>query len=154
MINESTARKYCKDDISKIENYEKAVNDITQKWEIHHRTEIWWNCTAKELIANDCYYHRKACELIFLTKAEHTRLHMKGKAFTAEHRQKISATMKVNHVPVNGKNNPMYGKHHSEASKAKMTDSHKGKSLSAEHRLKIAEAMKAYCVRRRQGGNE
>lgn len=29
MINEKSARKYCSEDISKIENYEQAVNDKT-----------------------------------------------------------------------------------------------------------------------------
>lgn len=154
MIDERQAHRYCKEDISKIENYDKAMADTTQTWDIHHRTEIWWNCSAKELIKNECYYHRKACELIFLTKGDHTRLHHKGKPKSSEHRQKLSAALKVNHVPANGKNNPMYGRHHSEASKAKMTDSHKGKSFTDEHRLKISEAMKAYFERRRQGGNE
>lgn len=66
MINESLARKYCKEDISKIKN-----------------------CSAKDLIENDCYYNRKACELVFLTKAEHTRMHLKGKHHTEESRRKL-----------------------------------------------------------------
>jgi len=40
MINEQYAKRYCCEDISKIENYEKAVNDDTQTWDIHHRLEI------------------------------------------------------------------------------------------------------------------
>lgn len=39
MINEINVHSYCKEDISKIENYELAVND-TEMWECHHRTEI------------------------------------------------------------------------------------------------------------------
>ena len=89
MINERYVRKFCKDDISKILNYDKAVADTTQTWDCHHRTEIWWNCTKKELIENECYYNRKACELIFLTHAEHIRLHM-----TAERRQMLSKLKK------------------------------------------------------------
>lgn len=77
MIHEINAWAFCKDDISKIENYDKAVADTTQSWDCHHRTEIWWNCTSKELIDNECYYHRPAKELLFLTHAEHSKLHNK-----------------------------------------------------------------------------
>ena len=79
MIDEYRAKLYCKEDISKIKNYEQAVNDTTQTWECHHMTETWWNCTRQELIDNECYYNRKACELIFLTSVEHRSLHMKDK---------------------------------------------------------------------------
>lgn len=75
MIKEMNAYAFCKEDISKIENYEEAMNDNTQSWDCHHRTEIWWNCTSQELIDNECYYHRPAKELIFLTHAEHSKLH-------------------------------------------------------------------------------
>lgn len=75
MIKEMSAYAFCKEDISKIENYEQALNDKSQCWDCHHRTEIWWNCTSQELIDNECYYHRPAKELIFLTHAEHSKLH-------------------------------------------------------------------------------
>lgn len=78
MINEQHAHLFCKEDISKIENYYKAIADTTQTWHLHHRTEIWWNCSKKELIENECYFNRKACELIFLTPSEHSRLHNTG----------------------------------------------------------------------------
>ena len=139
MINESRVKKYCKEDLSKIENYDKAVADTTQIWDLHHRTEIWWNCTAQELIDNECYYNRKACELIFLTHAEHTRLHnmhmsedrrikmsgsMKGKNVgkfpSEETRRKISEARK-------GKT-PFKGHHHSEEAKQKLSAARKGKS--------------------------
>lgn len=94
MIDERRAKLYCKEDISKIENYDKAIADTTQTWHCHHRTEIWWNCTRKELIENECYYNRKACELIFLTPAEHKSLHHKGKHFSAEFRKKMSKANK------------------------------------------------------------
>ena len=142
MIKENNAHRYCKDDISKIENYDKAIADNTQTWEIHHRTEIWWNCSAKELIENDCYYHRPAKELIFLTKAEHRRLHHKGKTcapFTAEHRRKLSDAKK--------------GKYLSTEIRQKMAAAKKGTHHSEETRKKISEARKAYLERHRQGGN-
>ena len=115
MINEKQARKYCKEDISKIKNYDLAIADTTQVWHCHHMTETWWNCTAKDLIENECYYNRKACELIFLTKAEHNRLHNKGVHLTEEHRRKISKSLKGGHV-------------HTAESKRNISEAHKGKT--------------------------
>lgn len=124
MINEKQARKFCKEDISKIKNYEKAIADTTQTWDCHHMTETWWNCSAKDLIENECYYNRKACELIFLTHAEHIRMHKKG-------------------------NQNMKGKHHSEETRRKISDANKckpgfwkGKHLSEETKRKMTEAQK------------
>ena len=90
MINVNCAKSFCKEDISTIENYDKAIADTTQTWHCHHRTEIWWNCSKKDLIDNECYYNRKACELIFLTPSEHLRLHNKDKVLSIETRRKIS----------------------------------------------------------------
>ena len=114
MINEKQARKFCKEDISKIKNYDKAIKDTTQTWVCHHMTETWWNCTAKELIENECYYNRKACELIFLTRSEHVRLHCKGKVLTEEHRKKIADSL--------------VGHQHSKESIKKMSAAFKGKT--------------------------
>lgn len=149
MINESQAKKYCKEDISKIENYDKAFADTSQTWDVHHRTEIWWNCSKQELIENECYYNRKACELIFLTHAEHRRLHMKGmqshmkgRTVTDDTRRKISESMK-------GKDPWNKGKTMSEEHRKKLSEAMKcennhnfGKHFSEEHRRKISEAMK------------
>ena len=159
MTNEKQAKIYCKEDISKIENYEAAMNDTTQTWHCHHRTEIWWNCAAKDLIDNECYYNRKACELIFLTTSEHRKLHNKCKHHSEEICRKISESRL-------GKKNPFYSKTHSEETRRKMSEakkgkspwnkgrpasidardkmskSHKGKKLSEEHRKKIADAAK------------
>lgn len=114
MINERQARKFCKEDISKIKNYDKAIADTTQTWHCHHMTETWWGCTAQDLIDNECYYNRKACELIFLTREEHVRLHKKGIPFTEEHCRKISASLN--------------GHKHSKESIKKMSAAFKGKT--------------------------
>ena len=126
MIDEYKAKKYCKEDISKIENYDKAIADTTQTWDCHHRTEIWWNCTKKELIENECYYNRKACELIFLTHSEHRQLHMKGRTVTDETRRKISEARK--------------GKHHTAETRCKMSKANR--NISDETRRKMSEAHK------------
>ena len=114
MINEKCAREYCKEGISKIKNYEQAVNDTTQVWDCHHMTETWWNCTAKELMDNECYYHRKACELIFLTHAEHTRLHRKGNKHSEETRRKIGEARKGKPAPNKGKTTSVFGEAYKE----------------------------------------
>ena len=134
MINIRNVKRYCKEDISKIKNYEQAIADKTQTWVCHHMTETWWNCTAQELIENECYYNRKACELIFLTPAEHKSLHNKGKKHSAETRRKISESHK--------------GKILSEETKRKLSEAnkgntyHKGKILSEETKRKLSEAHK------------
>ena len=135
MIDERRARRYCKEDLSKIKNYAKAIADTTQVWDCHHMTETWWNCSKQELIDNECYYNRKACELIFLTRAEHNRLHNKGLTRSEETRKKMSEATK-------GENNPMYGKTRSEETRRKMSESQKGRTFSEETRQKLSEAHK------------
>ena len=135
MIDTYRAKRFCKEDISKIENYDKAISDDTQTWHCHHRTEIWWNCSKKDLIANECYYNRKACELIFLTPAEHKSLHSKGKIVSEETKQKMSKAQK--------------GKPRSKVSIKKRSETVKGRHLSEETRRKISEAMKKYNAKKK-----
>lgn len=79
---------YCKDDITKIENYEEAKADGFNGWQLHHRLETHTSdgelrkvdLLAKELIALDMYYNRPAEELILMTAKEHRRLHQCGKS--------------------------------------------------------------------------
>ena len=121
MINKNLAIKYCKNDISLIENYDKAIADTTQVWHCHHRRETIYS--AKELIDIGEYYNRPACELIFLTPNEHHKLHNLGKHHSEESLKKMSEKKK-------GENNPMFGKHLSEETKKKMREAHKGKHFS------------------------
>ena len=120
MINENKVKKFCKD-YTKIENYEEAVNDTTQTWECHHILgEI---LTRQQLKDHDFYYDVPPCMLKFVTKAEHRRLHFKGKKrapFTEEHRRKLSEAKK---------GNPGFwkGKHLSEETKKKLSESKKGR---------------------------
>lgn len=139
MINEKQARKYCKEELSKIKNYDKAIADTTQTWHCHHMTETWWNCSVKDLIENECYYNRKACELIFLTHTEHRRLHQKGKKYSEESCRNISKALK--------------GKTKSEEHKRKLSEALKGKEpwnkgkqniYSDETRKKMSEAKKGH----------
>lgn len=135
VIDTYRAKKFCKEDLSKIENYDKAISDDTQTWHCHHRTEIWWNCTKKDLIDNECYYGRKACELIFLTPAEHKSLHSKGKIVSEETKQKMSKAQK--------------GKPRSKESIKKRSETVKGRHLSEETKKKISEARKIYLAKKK-----
>ena len=154
MIDKKRAIKYCKNDISLIENYDKAIADKTQVWHCHHRRETIFS--KSDLIEIGEYYNRPACELIFLTKSEHTRLHnlgkpsgMKGKHHSEESRKKMSESQK-------GENNPRFGKHHSAESRNKISEAkkgennpmfgkpawNKGKHPSEEARKKMSESKK------------
>lgn len=117
MICLREVRRYCKE-YWLIENYDQAMADTTQTWHCHHRHEIDWNMTPKELIAIGCYYDVHYSELIFLTPEKHMRLHRtgkvgywkdkvghwRGKHHTEETKQKISDALK-------GENNPNYKYH-------------------------------------------
>lgn len=164
MINERCAHEYCRDDISKIENYDKAIADDTQTWHIHHRLELTLDgefaLTTEQLKMHDMYYNRPYYELIFLTPAEHMRLHTKDKClpddtkqriseslkgtsrtpFTEEHRRKLSESKK-GIIPWNKGKHDIY----SEETRRKMGEANKGKKckpFSKETRRKMSEAAK------------
>ena len=157
MICERTIKKFCKDDISLIENYDKAIEDTTQTWHCHHRRETIFS--RKDLIEIGEYYNRPAEELIFLTKTDHQRLHHLGKQHSEESCKKMSESrkgkpswMKDKHHTAEtckkmsesrkGKPSGMKGKHHSEESRKKMSEAKKGKHFSEESCKKMSEAKK------------
>ena len=116
MINTNTrpGKRYWADgELTKIENYDKAVADTTQVWDCHHRLEVQDGkpVLKKDLIAQGLYYHRPAEELIFLTEKEHCLLHCK-------YNKNLGGI---------GKDNPFYGKKHSEETLKKISENRKGK---------------------------
>ena len=125
MINKIINRleKYCKD-YKNIENYEAALKSPL-KYDLHHRREISENKSRKDLIAQHLYYGRPATELIFLSKAEHMRLHNAN--LSAETRRKISDAKKGDKNPMFGKPSPWLGKHPSAETRQKISDARKGK---------------------------
>ena len=100
MISEKQSKKFCKDDITEIENYELAINDTSHIWHCHHRRESIYTRDGLKEIGE--YFHRPACELVFLSPSEHAKLHFTGKNNK-------------------GDNNPMYGKKHTEETKKKIS---------------------------------
>lgn len=127
-------QKFCCEDISLIENYKQAISDTTQTWDCHHRLETDLGLTRDELIKQNKYFNVPASELIFLTRAEHVRLHSIGRQQSEESNRKRSDVMKIKYK---GKCNPMYGKHQSEESNKKRSEKLKGKSPTnrGKHRV-------------------
>jgi hypothetical protein len=140
MINEYQAKLYCTDDISLIENYDKAVADTTKTWQCHHRLEIHsdYRNSIHDLKMMNLYYNRPAEELIFLTHAEHVKLHHTGTKHSEETKQKISATEKCTKSTYS----PMYCKQHSEETRKKISEAHKGKRHSEETKRKMSASHK------------
>lgn len=104
-------RMYCRDDLSLVENYDKAKPDGFKGWHMHHRLELTLDgqpaLTGDDLKRMGMYYNRPYFELIFLTVKEHRKLHshhtdntrakisarnvgMRGKRHTAESRELMS----------------------------------------------------------------
>lgn len=75
MVNFDRIKLFCEGDFTKIENFWVAYNDGTQMYEIHHRRETDDNKSRKQLQEEELYFKRPPDELIFLTKAEHAKLH-------------------------------------------------------------------------------
>ena len=132
MISFKMVKRYCKDDISLIENYDKAISDKDNIWDCHHRREI--ETPRKELIELGEYYNRPASELIFLTKSEHMSLHNKGIIPSEETKKKMSEANRNRSEETRRKlsiaskgNKYMLGKHHSEESRKKISEALKGK---------------------------
>ena len=126
MISKFHAHKFCKDDLSNIENYEKAISDTTRIWDLHHRDEIRVlpsgmiaNRSRQELIENGRYFNCPANELIFLTHSEHQILHKKSVKISSD----VSDVKK--------------GKHLTAETRQKISEARKGKTLSEEQRKQL-----------------
>lgn len=143
-------RHYC-NNYENIENYQKAAADNFIGWCIHHRLQTWTSdgkrrlvdISAEELKALGMYYDRPPEELIFMTLAEHSSLHNKGKPKSETAKKKMSEARKGKYT---GENNSFYGKRHSEETKMRISRTKTGKKLgpfSEEHKQKLSESKKA-----------
>lgn len=145
MITQNIFR-FCKGDITKIENYCKAANSGPYSYICHHRLETHFSdgtlrpvkarLSPEELIALDMYYNRPPEELIFLTIPEHNTLHHKGVATTKgrkaseETKRKISETLKGHKL--------------SDEAKRKISEANKRRKLSESTKKKISESLKRH----------
>lgn len=125
MINEWYIRKYvCCEELSLIENYDKAINDKTQTWDLHHRLETDLGLSRQELIDTGRYYKVEAKYLIFLTHSEHLSIH--GKL-------KIGYKNGFYGKGVSGEANPNYGSHRTEEQKQHMRKPHIKGTTALKH---------------------
>ena len=123
-------RKVCRN-YEQVENYEKAIADEENKWEMHHRRETDENKSRQHLIDEGKYYDVDPSELIFLTRAEHNKIHNIRKHHSEETRKKMSEAQS----------------NRSEETRKKMSENHKGmlgKTHSEETRKKMSENSAKY----------
>ena len=92
MISKDINKVVREGDLTKIENYDKAIADKTQTWICHHRLELTLDGefahTAEDLERMGMYYNRPYFELIFVTPKEHGILH--GNSQSNEQKRKNS----------------------------------------------------------------
>lgn len=96
----------------------------------------------RHLIKFGLYFNRPASELVFLTRAEHNRLHTSGRLVSDETKAKLSAAL-------SGRPGPNKGKKFSAETCRKISEALKGKTgnrkdcrHSVESKLKISAARK------------
>ena len=159
MINIINAKKYCREDISLIENYELAVSDTNEMWAIHHRDEckvlpsgITVIRTAAELKEDGRYYKCPANELIFLTNSEHFKLHrshLSPSGFTGRHHSEEAK--KSIRTKLTGRKRPLRN-----AVWSAKLGYWRGKNKTNEQKAKwcalIAERKEAYHLYKNNGG--
>lgn len=135
MINKYQAKKFCGEDISLIENYDKAIADTTQVWHCHHIWETMLGYSREELKEMDEYYGIPAINLIFLTPGEHMRLHSKGNKYAVGKGTPCSEERKEFLRKLNT------GRKRTEGSKEKNRIAHLGRKQSEETKKKRSVAM-------------
>lgn len=123
MINKYKIKTYCRDNISKIKNYDKAIADKENMWECHHINELTY--TKKELIKMNMYYNRPADEFIFLTKKEHKKIHTEMCVGEKERKQKINESMSGKTTWFKGKTKSDFGEKYKKHFEKTCTDDKK-----------------------------
>ena len=154
----TNVKYFCKDDITKIENYELAMADTEEVWHCHHRLELTldgeYAHSKEDLIRMNMYYNRPHYELIFLTNSEHIKLHNKVRTMNLATKLKLHKSLKGNKkcATATGKswynnglnsvltytcpkgyvkgriNNTWVGRHHTPESRKKMSEAAKSRN--------------------------
>lgn len=144
MINIVKAQMYCAQPIELIENYDKATADHTQVWHCHHVWETMLGYSKEELIEMNEYYGIPAMNLVFLTPAEHKRIHNLGERnrnfgryYSEEERRKMNESRKGKCC---GEEHFLFGKHRSEETKNKISESLKETLNKPNIKMKMREA--------------
>ena len=104
-----TAYAYCRDDVSKIENYEQAMNDKEHVWHCHHRLELTLDGefahSRAELQRLGMYFKRPYSSIPDKTRAklaDSAKRTWTGRHHSAEAKAKMSKTH-MGHVGYNAK---------------------------------------------------
>lgn len=129
MINIETVKCYCNGDYTLIENYDKAIADNTQTYVCHHKMGIRADGTTiskEELEKDGLYTGRPPEELIFLTRAEHQRLHWGGRKRPPRSKEWIDHLRTA-----------ITGRHLSEEHKRKISEVGKGKKRTQSTKNKV-----------------
>lgn len=117
--------KFCPEHYTEIENYEKAKADNFEGWVCHHRNGEYFS--KDWLKKNNMYWNRKdPHEFIFVTRAEHVRIHHIGTTRSDATRMAISTANK-------GKTRSPFTEVHKERISKALT----GRHLSDETRQRI-----------------
>lgn len=113
MICFERVKQFCKDDYTKIKNYDLAIADKNDTWHCHHILELTldneYAHSRAELKRLGMYFQRPYFELIFLKSSEHRKLHTSSLSDIT--RAKLADSAKHNWT----------GRHHSSETKAKMS---------------------------------
>ena len=106
------------------DNHKKAAEffKLQRGWVLHHIDPDWRHNDIERYILWDPF------DLVMMTKAEHTRIHRRGKPRSDETKKKMRESLKVSMA--------------SEETRKKLSESHKGKKLSEETKKKMSEANK------------
>ena len=122
MICLQTVKKFCKGNISEIENYDLAIADSDKCWHCHHKMEIQPDgvrLNRKWMIDHGIYFDQDPCMLVFLTESEHRSLHMLGHEVS----ERVKSIARSNISKLRKDN--FKGHKHTEESKAKMREKRK-----------------------------
>lgn len=129
----SKCEHYCCEDVSLIENYDRAIKDKNIIWHCHHRLETHYedgtrrverDLLAEDLIKVNKYYNVPAKELIYLLPSEHHHLHCEkhSERLTEKSRKIMSKKAKNRYVPRTKEWNENIAKGHLGK---KLSDAHK-----------------------------
>ena len=134
MISYKQAKKYCCEDIRKIEGYNEAAADKENVWDCHHKLGFYFD--RQWLIDNGLYYSQRAEMLVFIPTNEHKNLHKKP--ISEETKRKISEKLMGHPVSLEtrrkmsesdkGRTGYWEGKHRSEETIRKVSEKNRGRS--------------------------
>lgn len=79
MISIQNSKRFCKGDYREIENYDLAIADTENTWELHHRDEVQPDgvvLSRKWMQEHGIYNSVPPYSLIYLHPIEHRKLHL------------------------------------------------------------------------------